>query len=539
MRKFSSYGLVDKDIHYYVPREELIQMACTQLIGDDPRKGGHFITVWAPRQCGKTWIMREVLYRIRSDKRFYIAMLNFQSAKTIETDKEMLSYFVELLNGFFTKKLPSINSWKQMNKLFQNSFFDKPVILIIDEFDALKEDFINRFANEFRKMYITRQTENNQNTYEKECMLHGLALIGVRSVLGIENVTGSPFNVQRSMHIPNLTFEEVQSMFRWYEKETGHKVDQDVINQIYYETQGQPGLVSWFGELLTEGYGEYKPDTTEPIMINNFKEVYSDAVEILPNNTVLNIISKAKQEPYNELILELFKTQETLSFRFDDPLINFLYMNGIIDYEKSTKKENVVKFSSPFVQKRLFNYFSRQIFRTMDYLYNPMDDLSTIIDENKINIPNLMRLYEKYLKENRTWLLKDAPRRKTDMRIYEAVYHFNLYMYLKHFFQDMDGNVVPEFPTGNGKVDILITYKENLYALELKSFRNYLIYKKSLTRAAEYAAELGQNIVYLILFIEEVNDENRKKFEVVYEDDGTGVKVIPIFVETSNRSPYL
>jgi predicted AAA+ superfamily ATPase len=31
-----------------------------QLLGDDPNKGGHYITIWAPRQTGKTWIMQEV-----------------------------------------------------------------------------------------------------------------------------------------------------------------------------------------------------------------------------------------------------------------------------------------------------------------------------------------------------------------------------------------------------------------------------------------------------------------------------------------------
>ena len=44
MRQFSSYGPVDTDLHYYVPREALIQEAYTQLMGENPNKGGHFIT---------------------------------------------------------------------------------------------------------------------------------------------------------------------------------------------------------------------------------------------------------------------------------------------------------------------------------------------------------------------------------------------------------------------------------------------------------------------------------------------------------------
>ena len=47
-RKFSSYGPVDKSIEYYAPREELVQKAITQLKGENPEKGGHYFTVWAP-----------------------------------------------------------------------------------------------------------------------------------------------------------------------------------------------------------------------------------------------------------------------------------------------------------------------------------------------------------------------------------------------------------------------------------------------------------------------------------------------------------
>ena len=40
MRKFSSYGPVDPEIHYYVPRQALVDFAYQQLLGDNPDKGG-------------------------------------------------------------------------------------------------------------------------------------------------------------------------------------------------------------------------------------------------------------------------------------------------------------------------------------------------------------------------------------------------------------------------------------------------------------------------------------------------------------------
>jgi predicted AAA+ superfamily ATPase len=69
MRKFSSYGPIDSELHYHVPRQQLIEGAIQQLKGDNPDKGGHYITVWAPRQTGKTWIMQQVLKRLSQDTR--------------------------------------------------------------------------------------------------------------------------------------------------------------------------------------------------------------------------------------------------------------------------------------------------------------------------------------------------------------------------------------------------------------------------------------------------------------------------------------
>jgi hypothetical protein len=67
------------------------------------------------------------------------------------------------------------------------------VILILDEFDALIEEFINDLAGIFRDIFLSRSNEKNMKSREKTHLLHGLALVGVRGVLGIENQTGSPF----------------------------------------------------------------------------------------------------------------------------------------------------------------------------------------------------------------------------------------------------------------------------------------------------------------------------------------------------------
>jgi len=119
---------------------------------------------------------------------------------------------------------------------------------------------IDLMVAQFRELYLDRQ--NN--------WLHGLALVGVRAVLGIENQRGSPFNVQRSLKVPNLTYEEVKELYRQYQAESKQPIEATVVDQIYHSTKGQPGLVSWFGELLTETYNQTSLPKREILLIRVF-----------------------------------------------------------------------------------------------------------------------------------------------------------------------------------------------------------------------------------------------------------------------------
>jgi hypothetical protein len=166
----------------------------------------------------------------------------------------------------------------------------------------------------------------------------------------------------------------------------------------------------------------------------------------------------------------------------------------------------------------------------MGRLVEPFESLDDAVTAESLNIKNIIKRYQKYLQKNREWLFKDVPRRK-DLRIFEAVFHFNLYRFLYNFLEDKGGDVYPEFPTGNGKVDLLIRYGENLYALELKSYTDERGYQEALKHAAAYGSQLGLNEISLIFFIEVIDEKNRQKYEAAYLDKKTGVTVKPVFVQ--------
>ncbi|MGE5341275.1 MAG: AAA-like domain-containing protein [Candidatus Omnitrophota bacterium] len=534
MRKFSSYGPIDKELYYYAPREELIEKGYVQLVGDNPQKGGHYFTVWAPRQTGKTWVMQQLLFRLKKDPRFHVLKLNLEDQKDKTNTNQILQSIANKIMNDLDQSPVNIENQEDFEKIFDRKSLNKPLILIMDEFDALPETGISTVVSAFRNIYIHRLDETDKPTEQKTYLLHGVALIGVRNVLGIENQKGSPFNVQRSLHIPNLTFDEVNGMFQWYEKDSGQSIEPQVIETLYHETRGQPGLTCWMGELLTEGYENHPNDRTKPITFPDFERIYRKAIDVLPNNNILNIISKAKVDPYRHTVIKLFKTDQPIKFGFDHPEINYLYMNGVIEPDDVPSAPYIyVRFASPFVQKRLFNYFSVELFNELGNLVESFLQVKEIVAPDHIDIPTILKLYQAYLDKNKTWLFKHAPRR-SDLRLYEAVLHFNIYAYLDELLRGKGVRVFPEFPTGNGKIDLLIRHSEKIYGIELKSFTDQAGYQAALKQAAVYANQLNMRDIYLVSFIDSIDEENKAKFETPFHAPDIHVTVHPVFIQTGS-----
>jgi hypothetical protein len=128
MRTFSSYGPIKVNQHIYAPRTALIDFACQQLIGEVGEEDGHYITVWAPRQTGKTWLMQQVMERLRAQGDFEVAILTMQFAKNMHDAKAVLKVLTDGLRGWFRRDFPTLDSFADFPALFTNRWFSKPLI---------------------------------------------------------------------------------------------------------------------------------------------------------------------------------------------------------------------------------------------------------------------------------------------------------------------------------------------------------------------------------------------------------------------------
>ncbi len=529
MRHFHSYGPVSCKQHFCVPRTELIKHCTEQLVGH-PQEGGHYFTIWAPRQNGKTWLMRQVEKTIRRQYSDQFAVFSFSLGRlrgmnwelTEQSDKIKFPSVLEEVLKHHLPGRPVVDTWEKFNDLFtkDKGLWDRPLILMIDEADTAPPALLDLLAGQFREMYLNRHLN----------CLHGLALIGIRAVLGIESERGSPFNIQRALHVPNFTSQEVNDLFGQYQLESSQVIAPEVVNQVYTSTNGQPGLVCWFGELLTE---KYNTDVSKVIDMETWKLTWRKACTVEWNNTVLNLIKKARSI-YMPYVVELF-TKADIPFKLHSEWCNYLYLNGVIDYVGVIDEKGVAtdfcRFSSPFVQQCLYNALIDDLIgdRMPMLALDPLDELEDVFRGPKLNVTALLGRYKDYLarlkaKGINPW--KDQPRRK-DLHYTEAVGHFHLY----HWLQNAIGRfcvISPEFPTGNGKVDLHLKCGEKNGLIEVKSFSGALQLKEARKQAAAYARQCGFKSVAMALFAPVDDEAVLEKLSVDEMIDKVNVQVTAI-----------
>jgi hypothetical protein len=117
--------------------------------------------------------------------------------------------------------------------------------------------------------------------------------------------------------------------------------------------------------------------------------------------------------------------------------------------------------------------------------------------------------------------------RRSDLGLREAVGHFHLYAWL----QEAAGRICavsPEFPTGNGKVDLFLRWQGHTAVIEVKSFRSAADLVVARKQTARYARSQGLASATLAVFVP-VSDEAVLK-GLSGEEVTDGVKVVTVAI---------
>jgi hypothetical protein len=516
MREFNTSGPNNPDIHFTVMREALLQKALEQITRPADPKGGRYFTLYAPRQTGKTTFVEQLINRL-DRRQFFPVLISFEALAGAE-EPVFYRELGKLLErrGDFSFAIPAMRSKYDFIDFLAALKTQMPqkLCLIIDEFDGLNAPYLGDVLHLFRDIYQARDKKYN---------LHSLILIGVRNLTEINLDYASPFNTNDEIRLAFFTREETFDLMGQYEAESAQQFAPQVKERIFYETQGQPGLVNALCKKMVE---DLNPGPGKRIGAEIANEVVERFIRIEISKNVSNILNKARAE--EEHLIELFNTAAKIEFHIDLEWQKFLWVHGIIDVEDAGGGEKYIKFACPLYQKKLYYFFKPRIDEARYYVPIDVSYKSFLFPDGTLDLPALLQAYQAYVNRRGKKAFAHARKRK-DGRYVEAAYHYSLDTFLSAAMPHLAGQSYVDFPTGNGKVDIFVFHNRRKYILEIKNFAGVDQLNAGKEQAVRYAKSEGLDEVYLVVFSEiHPRDKLTEAFDEVI--DNVSVKGVLINV---------
>ena len=259
VRFFNTEGPIRPDDHYYVPPLDRVDLE--ELLGlvRDER----YFVLHAPRQTGKTSVLLALrdLLNAGGDCRCVYANVEAGQAMREDVAEGMRAVLAELaleasvtlgddtLEDIWPRALERVGPGQALRQaLLRWSMADpKPLVLLIDEIDALVGDTLLSVLRQLRAGYPGRPGRFPQS----------VVLCGVRDVRdyrihsSAQNAPvlgGSAFNVKsKSVRLGDFTEAETRALLAQHTAETGQAFREGALELILTRSAGQPWLVNALG----------------------------------------------------------------------------------------------------------------------------------------------------------------------------------------------------------------------------------------------------------------------------------------------------
>lgn len=256
MKIFNTAGPVNPEYHYTIDPLRRISLEDIELLIEQHK----YFVLHAPRQTGKTSCLLALMEHINNGDKYRALYVNVEPAQAAREDvkrgiKSVLSSIasqsVHFLNDSFVhdnfnKIIEQNGEDNALNEILtqwsaQNT---KPIILLIDEIDALIGDTLISVLRQIRAGYTKRPKLFPQTIIL--CGVRDIRDYRIHSSKDKEIITGgSAFNVKaKSLRLGDFIKSEVYALLGEHTKETGQEFEIKAEELIWEYTQGQPWLAN-------------------------------------------------------------------------------------------------------------------------------------------------------------------------------------------------------------------------------------------------------------------------------------------------------
>jgi hypothetical protein len=500
-RIFNIAGPSKPELNYQIdPLKRLDWEDLQQLIATQ-----RYFVLHAPRQTGKTSTLLAMMAALNAGGEYACAYANIEAAQAARGDETQgIPAACDALVDSIELYLPStgLKAWYRENRLqispqhlltavlthwAQHSA--KPVVLLLDEVDALVGDTLISLLRQIRAGYAQRPLAFPQS----------IVLCGVRDVRDYrmtqgdgEVITGgSAFNIKsKSLSMGNFSKTEVRELFEQHTAETGQVFEEALYPELWEDTAGQPWLVNALGhELIWEN--KAARNRSRPITHADYREARERLIQ--SRATHLDQLADKLKEPRVHRVIagilegegsELLQREADLQYVADLGLIRLKPGLGIAN-----------RIYREVIPRELTWPIQVGITHEQPWYLTP---------ERRLNMPKLLAAFQQFFREHAdAWLQQFAYREAGPQLLMQA--------FLQRIVNG-GGRVNREYGLGLRRTDLFVEWPvdETLgyhgevqrVVIELKILHKSLeaTLAEGLAQTADYASRCAASEAHLLVF---------------------------------------
>ena len=493
---FNTAGPIKQDLHYNVnPLHRINLDELEQLIMQQK-----YFILHAPRQTGKTSCLLALRDYLNEQGDYIAVYANVEAGQAARNDvrEVVLSTMAtiadrvdtilgnEIALNIYDELYRKGDQTNSLLTLFLKKLcgaLPKPLVLFIDEIDALVGDSLVSVLRQIRAGYDQRPAY-----FPISIVLCGVRDVrDYRIVLSNQDIItgGSAFNIKaKSLRLGNFSEEEVRELYMQHTAATGQVFDEACFPMIWEATEGQPWLVNALGYEVTMKMKENRDRSIRiiPEMIYKAQERI-----IYRRDTHIDIlIDKLREERVRNVIAPILANEDgEVEQHLKDDDIQYVIDLGLIVRDKPLRVANAIY--KEVIPRELTWARQQTLVQQSAWYMNP---------DNSINMEKLLLDFQQFFREN-----ADAWIERFDYK--ESGPQLLLQAFLQRVVNG-GGYIDREYGLGRGRTDLLITKPLTeqyggpfqRIVLELKIFRSNMAatIEKGLQQTLEYMDKCGGTI---------------------------------------------
>ncbi|VEN75162.1 conserved hypothetical protein [Candidatus Desulfarcum epimagneticum] len=497
-RFFNTAGPNNSEDHYCFPPLERFDMDEILSLIDQKK----YFTLHAPRQTGKTTCILALAEHLNQQGKYKCLYCNVESAQGAREDvkRGMTAILSQIADRaeMYLRDLTVQDIWRDvLDRHGEDAALDavisrwcvasdRPVILIIDEIDALIGDTLISVLRQLRAGYTKRPDMFPQSIIL--CGIRDIRDYRIHSSRTKEIITGgSAFNIKaKSFRLGDFSREEVEKLYAMHTDETGQTFDEDAMELAWEYTQGQPWLVNALGYEATFDMKKNR-DRTISITAEMIRRAKENII-IRRETHIDQLVDKLKEDRVRRLIEPFLTGGKIKQNRPDDT-------QYLIDLGMMKRGREGLVISNPIYAEVI----PRELTYTAQDNFMPLfTGLWYLNEEGRVDAEKLLSEFQQFFRENsESWIQQ--------FDYLEAGPQLLLQAFLQRIING-GGRIEREYGLGRKRTDLLIIWpwekgaQRIVIELKIKYGELERTISAGLEQTFEYMDKCGAETGNLIVF---------------------------------------